>query len=39
MSVYRKYKDVDEFIDEIREVKARAAGDSPAQQVFFEETD
>jgi transcriptional repressor NrdR len=39
MSVYRKYKDVDEFIDEIREVKARAAGDSPAQQTFFEEVD
>jgi transcriptional repressor NrdR len=36
MSVYRKFKDVDEFIDEIRDVKARAATESPAQQTFFE---
>ncbi|MCK4660798.1 MAG: transcriptional repressor NrdR [Phycisphaerae bacterium] len=39
MSVYRKFKDVDEFIDEIREVKARAAVESPAQQTLFDETD
>ena len=37
MSVYRKFKDVDEFIDEIRDVKERAATESPAQQTFFEE--
>jgi len=37
MSVYRKFKDVDEFIDEIRDVKERAAIESPAQQTFFEE--
>ena len=37
MSVYRKFNDVDEFIDEIRDVKERAAAESPAQQTFFEE--
>jgi len=35
MSVYRKFNDVDEFVDEIREVKERAAVESPAQQTFF----
>jgi transcriptional repressor NrdR len=36
MSVHRKFNDVDEFIDEIREVKRRAATESPEQQSLFE---
>ncbi|MCP4589833.1 MAG: transcriptional repressor NrdR [bacterium] len=36
MSVYRKFNDVDEFIDEIRNVKQRAAVESPEQQTFFD---
>ncbi len=39
MSVYRKFNYVDEFIDEIRNVKERAAADSPEQQTFFEGVD
>jgi transcriptional regulator NrdR family protein len=39
MSVYRQFADVDEFVDEIREVKQRAVTDSPAQQTFFEGVD
>jgi len=36
MSVYRKFSTVDEFVDEIREVRAQAAQDDPAQQSLFE---
>ncbi|MFH0981221.1 MAG: ATP cone domain-containing protein, partial [Planctomycetota bacterium] len=39
MSVYRKFNAVDEFIDEIRDVKERAAAESPAQQTFFDGVD
>ncbi len=35
MSVHRKYRTIDEFIDEISEVKRRVAQDSPAQQSLF----
>ena len=36
MSVYRKYGTVDEFIEEISEVREHAAHESPAQQSLFE---
>ena len=36
MSVFRKFNDVAEFIDEINEVKERAASESPDQQSLFE---
>ena len=36
MSVYRKYHTVDEFIEEITDVRARMAEDIPAQQSLFE---
>ena len=36
MSVYRQYRTVDEFIDEITDVRARVAEDSPAQRSLFE---
>jgi len=36
MSVHRKYGTIDEFIDEISEVRQRAAEESPAQQTLFE---
>ena len=36
MSVYRKYATVDEFVDEITEVRERAAQESPTQQSLFE---
>jgi transcriptional repressor NrdR len=36
MSVHRKYSTVDEFIDEIRDVRVRAAQDIPEQQSLFE---
>lgn len=36
MSVHRKYRTVDEFIDEISEVRAYVAQDSPEQQTLFE---
>jgi transcriptional repressor NrdR len=37
MSVYRKYNDVTEFVEEIQDVKARAASDLPEQQSLFTE--
>lgn len=37
MSVHRKFATVDEFIEEIREVRTRAAHDSPNQQPLFED--
>ncbi len=36
MSVYRKYGTVDEFIEEISEVREHAAHENPAQQSLFE---
>ncbi len=36
MSVYRKYRTVGEFVDEIRDVRARVAQDNPDQQSLFE---
>ena len=36
MSVHRKFNEVDEFIEEIREVKERAATESPEQRSLFE---
>lgn len=36
MSVHRKYDTVDEFIEEISDVRARAAHESPAQQSLFD---
>ena len=36
MSVHRQYATVDEFIDEITDVRARVAQDSPEQQSLFE---
>ncbi len=36
MSVYRKYDSVDAFIEEITDVRERAAQDSPMQQTLFE---
>ncbi|MGB2987194.1 MAG: transcriptional regulator NrdR [Phycisphaerae bacterium] len=36
MSVYRKYSSVDEFIEEISDVRVRAAHEIPAQQSLFE---
>ncbi|RJP33831.1 MAG: transcriptional repressor NrdR [Phycisphaerales bacterium] len=36
MSVYRKYSSVEEFVDEIREIRERAVHDSPQQQALFE---
>jgi len=36
MSVYRNYADVGEFIEEIRDVRLRAATDSPDQQSLFQ---
>lgn len=35
MSVYRKFRTVDEFVDEIRDIRARNAEDSPNQQSLF----
>ena len=35
MSVHRKYQTVDEFIEEITDVKAQVAQDNPAQQSLF----
>jgi len=37
MSVYRKYRTIDEFIDEISDVRVRVAQDSPDQRSLFEE--
>lgn len=36
MSVYRKFSTVDEFIEEITDVRERVAQESPAQQSLFE---
>ena len=36
MSVYRQYRTVDEFIDEITDVRARVAEEIPAQRSLFE---
>ena len=36
MSVYRQYRTVDEFIDEITDVRERVAEEIPAQQSLFE---
>ena len=36
MSVYRKFATVDAFVDEISDVRKRAAHDSPDQQSLFE---
>ncbi len=36
MSVHRKYASVDEFIEEITDVRERVAEDVPAQQSLFE---
>ena len=36
MSVYRKYNNIEEFVEEIRDVKARVAQEIPAQQSLFE---
>ena len=36
MSVHRKYQTVDEFIDEITEVRAQVAQDNPDQQALFQ---
>lgn len=35
MSVHRKFSTIDEFVDEIRDVRERAAQDHPAQQSLF----
>lgn len=35
MSVHRKYATIDEFIDEIRDVRVRAAQDNPSQKSLF----
>jgi transcriptional repressor NrdR len=35
MSVHRKYSSVEEFIEEIRDVRVRVAQDSPDQQSLF----
>ena len=35
MSVYRKFRTVDEFVDEISNVRVDVARDSPAQQSLF----
>ena len=37
MSVHRKYSSVDEFIDEITEVRQRVAYEHPSQQSLFEQ--
>ncbi len=36
MSVHRKFATVDQFVDEISDVRERAAQDSPDQQSLFE---
>ena len=36
MSVHRKYRSIDEFIEEITDVRVRAAEEDPTQQVLFE---
>ena len=39
MSVHRKYNTVDAFIEEISDVRVRAAQESPDQQSLFETSD
>jgi hypothetical protein len=36
MSVHRKYSTIDAFIEEISDVRVRAAQESPTQQSLFE---
>ena len=36
MSVHRKFHSIDEFVDEIRDVRERTALESPQQQSLFE---
>lgn len=36
MSVYRKFSSIDEFVDEISDVRVRAAQDSPDQRSLFD---
>lgn len=36
MSVHRKFRSIDEFVDEISDVRVRVAEDSPEQQTLFE---
>lgn len=36
MSVYRKFHSIEEFVDEIRDVRERNAQESPEQQSLFE---
>ncbi len=36
MSVHRKFDSIEEFVDEIRDVKTFAETDSPSQQSLFE---
>ena len=36
MSVYRKFRTVDEFVEEVTDVRKRVAEDIPAQQSLFE---
>lgn len=35
MSVHRKYRTIDEFVDEIRDVRVRAAEENPDQRSLF----
>lgn len=37
MSVHRKYASIDEFIEEITDVRKRVAQDSPTQQSLFDQ--
>ena len=36
-SVYRKFQDVDDFINEVHDVKARSGHDVPGQKDLFED--
>lgn len=36
MSVHRKYSSIDEFVEEISDVRERVAHDNPAQQSLFD---
>lgn len=38
-SVYRRFEDVDEFIDEAQEVIERESRDVPGQRTLFDETE
>ena len=37
MSVYRKFSSIDEFIEEITDVRERSAQEHPAQQTLFDD--